>query len=670
MNTSFRLLLGGGSMLCLAFLAWGQQNPELPKAILVDPPAQEGIEVQTRGPVHEAFLQPVDTKPSASQPVPKAPPPLIKEEPPTERPDGKNVVWISGYWGWDPMRQDYTWVSGLYREAPEGMQFIPGQWIQSGGEWVRSPGFWAPITQAQAPFVPQPPAPLDESIPQTDPSSDSFYVPGQWLYRSNYYAWQPGYYALRRPGRIWTPSHYVWAGPSNYIYCDGYWDYELENRGLLYAPVVFSQPYWNDPSWYYTPGYCIRPYGLYDNLFCNGLSFSFFFGNYYDPFCDHFGFHPWWHSPWHHDNFYAHEAWRHHNDHDWHNHLEHNFNERRAGHGGPPLTLAHQNALARTGGVNNVLVAHPNQVAALDHVKVNQTTVNQLNVAKNQAQVQRETVAERQTSLANANGKGAGNGGFKLPADTAAINNAKAAKSGRNPDYVIDSGKTGNGKGAGNNVSTAAKGLDKGAFSSKGADGTVGKGATPKGNPVALPKGLDGTNARSFTNDAKGPGRNIEAKGGPAGKGSDGSAKGSGGSAKGNGNGKSSATSLNTYSPKGVSSTLGNPQTRVSTYPPSANSLAAPKGGNPNIVRSGGNVTLPSSAKAPNYSLKGPGPSAVRAANYSAPRNPGSSAPRASMSAVSRSPSMSSASRGSAPRGGGGGRPSGGGGGGGGKGRK
>ena len=49
--------------------------------------APEGVEVLGRGPVHEAFAQPLDT-PQAGPVAPKAPPEPIEEQPPAQKPEG------------------------------------------------------------------------------------------------------------------------------------------------------------------------------------------------------------------------------------------------------------------------------------------------------------------------------------------------------------------------------------------------------------------------------------------------------------------------------------------------------------------------------------------------------------------------------------------------------
>src|SRR4051794_17527054 len=81
-----------------AFAVLGDSDAQQPP-----PPVEniEGVEVLTRGPMHEAYAAPQALNPSPSPIVPKAPPAPIPELPPDQKPDGAHVVWISGYWAWD-----------------------------------------------------------------------------------------------------------------------------------------------------------------------------------------------------------------------------------------------------------------------------------------------------------------------------------------------------------------------------------------------------------------------------------------------------------------------------------------------------------------------------------------------------------------------------------------
>ncbi|MCX5638116.1 MAG: YXWGXW repeat-containing protein, partial [Planctomycetota bacterium] len=81
-------------------------------------PAQEQPEVLTRGPVHEAFAEPVNLQVQAGLVAPTQSPPNIEEIPPAEKPAGKQFVWVPGYWSWDGDRNNYIWVNGCWRVAP------------------------------------------------------------------------------------------------------------------------------------------------------------------------------------------------------------------------------------------------------------------------------------------------------------------------------------------------------------------------------------------------------------------------------------------------------------------------------------------------------------------------------------------------------------------------
>src|SRR5262245_38979498 len=116
--------------------------PPLPAPIRQDraaPPAA-GSDVQARGPVHEAFLEPADTLPPP-RPVPQPPPADVQEAPQQERPDG-GVVWVSGYWAWDDEAARHVWVSGCWRVPPPDKVWLPGRWQQAAGGYQWVSGGW------------------------------------------------------------------------------------------------------------------------------------------------------------------------------------------------------------------------------------------------------------------------------------------------------------------------------------------------------------------------------------------------------------------------------------------------------------------------------------------------------------------------------------------------
>ena len=136
------------------------------------PDAEEGVQVLTRGPVHEAFAETVTFDPEPGIVVPKAPPAAIEEVPPEQRPEGANVAWIPGYWGWDDERNDFLWVSGIWRDLPPGRQWVPGYWGKSGQGFQWTSGYWADAKVSEVEYLPEPPATVEAGPNIAAPSAD------------------------------------------------------------------------------------------------------------------------------------------------------------------------------------------------------------------------------------------------------------------------------------------------------------------------------------------------------------------------------------------------------------------------------------------------------------------------------------------------------------------
>src|SRR4051812_15419016 len=225
-----------------------------------NPPA--GVEVLTRGPVHEAYAS-TSEPPTVPAAVPNAPPEPVEEMPPDQKPEGDNVQWIPGYWHWDEERTDFIWISGFWRVSPPHQVWVPGSWRQGGTGWQWVTGFWqdtTPVANAQpvaaqpeVEYLPTPPAPIESGPAIPAPGPTSVYVPGSWMWRGRY-LWRPGFWMAYRPGWIWVPAHYRWT-PVGYVFIDGYWDYPLARRGVLFTPVYFSRTVLVQPGFVYTPAY-------------------------------------------------------------------------------------------------------------------------------------------------------------------------------------------------------------------------------------------------------------------------------------------------------------------------------------------------------------------------------------------------------------------------------
>ena len=212
--------------------------------------------------------------------IPKEPPAAINEVPPDQKPSGDNVEWIPGYWQWDDQRNDFVWVSGVWRNPPPGRKWVPGHYAQMGEKYEWVSGFWAPANQQQVPYQPAPPATVEAGPSMPAPTDNSVYNPGTWLYQDSKYAWQPGSYLDSRPGWVWVPAHYVWT-PAGYVFVDGYWDYAPDQRGLLFAPAVFDQSLCYQPGFAYTPNY-VCPFNILPTaLFVRPGWGHYFYGDYF-----------------------------------------------------------------------------------------------------------------------------------------------------------------------------------------------------------------------------------------------------------------------------------------------------------------------------------------------------------------------------------------------------
>ena len=143
------------------------------------PSQAQGVEVLTRGPVHEAFAQPVAFDQGAGFTINRAPPAPLNEIAPDQKPAGDNIAWVAGYWSWDTDSNNFVWVSGCWRAVPPGTSWVPGYWAQvSGGyQWVA--GFWTTADTQQIDYLPTPPASLEEG-PQGQEPANSIWIPGCW----------------------------------------------------------------------------------------------------------------------------------------------------------------------------------------------------------------------------------------------------------------------------------------------------------------------------------------------------------------------------------------------------------------------------------------------------------------------------------------------------------
>jgi WXXGXW repeat (2 copies) len=308
-------------------VAWGQERGA-PRGRTE---AADGVEVLTRGPVHEAFAETIAFDPEPGIVVAKAAPDPIEELPPEQKPDGANVEWIPGYWAWDDERTDFLWVSGIWRALPPGRQWVPGYWGQSGrgSQWIS--GYWADAKASEIDYLPEPPQTVEAGPNINAPSADHTWLPGCWVWQQNRYAWRPGYWATAQPNWVWIPAHYVWS-PRGYVFVDGYYDHSVARRGVLFAPVYFNASVYSRRGFSYSPVTAINPAVFTSHLFLRPSYGHYYFGDYYGSNYTSLGFSPWfsyYSGRRGYDPFYAHQRWHHRNDREWDRRVEADFAHRR-----------------------------------------------------------------------------------------------------------------------------------------------------------------------------------------------------------------------------------------------------------------------------------------------------------------------------------------------------
>ena len=359
-------------------------------------------EALTRGPVHEAYLQPGNSQLQPPAPILREPPKQVEEQPPDQKPEGA-VVWVPGYWQWDDDRSDFIWVSGFWRVPPPGRQWLPGFYrqVENGYQWV--PGMWTGENQAQLNLVPTPPASIENGPSQPAPADNSVYLPGSWVYRDARYLWRPGYYTSYRPDYVWVPARYV-STPAGYVFVDGYWDYPLGRRGLLFAPVAFPDGSASQPGYVFTPSEVVNADFLPSALFVRPAYGQYYYGDYFGPSFVAAGY-----TPWIDFNLYR-------NTPDplfvqsrigfggagWDRNMHTLYAQRAAGVGVlPPRSLAQQRTMIRSqapnsGSVRNVTVVSPLAQASSQGVRLAPVPVNErVRYQQNSQQVRQRAVPRR-----------------------------------------------------------------------------------------------------------------------------------------------------------------------------------------------------------------------------------------------------------------------------------
>jgi WXXGXW repeat (2 copies) len=393
-----RSLKVGAGVLGLALTCWywmgGASGQDAQPPGEAPPPVPQGIEVQARGPIHEAFAS-LAGDPTPTKPVPKQPPKPLDEMPPEEKPEG-NAVWIGGYWGWDDDRSDFLWVTGTWRTPPPGKKWVAGYWRDNTDSWQWVPGFWTQADTAEKPaeqvtYFPAPPPPPEVASPGPPPNPETFFVPGSHVWVDGRYMWRAGYWARVQPGYVWVSSHYRWT-PTGYVYIPGYWDLAVSRRGFLYAPIVVD-PNVVTVGFVYTPAYVVPDRMVVECLFVRPSHCHYYFGDYYGPAYRDYGFESCVvYSRRHYDSIIVYETYERRSDPTWINVQITLCNDRYAGRAPcPPRTLVVRDRVV----VNNTFLVTPRQLAAARGSRIEVVDAHTRLAAREHAVVVREVGVQR-----------------------------------------------------------------------------------------------------------------------------------------------------------------------------------------------------------------------------------------------------------------------------------
>jgi hypothetical protein len=255
-------------------------------------PDDEQPEILTRGPVHEAFAEPISFDYEEGIVAPRRPPENIDEIPPADRPSGDQFIWAPGYWSWDGDRDNYIWVSACWRAAPPNMSWVPGYWSQQTKGWMWVAGFWDADDAQEIEYLPAPPPSEAVEAPGLAPTPDSAWAPPCWYWFEGQYIQRNGYWLTSQPGWVWIASHYVWT-PRGYVFAQGHWDYPLEDRGVLFAPVYITPTVYGRVGYAFSPSVVIDVDFMSASLFVSPKYNHYYFGDYYDDSYIQIGIFPW-----------------------------------------------------------------------------------------------------------------------------------------------------------------------------------------------------------------------------------------------------------------------------------------------------------------------------------------------------------------------------------------
>ncbi len=239
--------------------------------------------------------------------IPTRPPDPINERRPAN--SNHDLEWIEGYWAWSKDRNDYIWVSGVWRKPPPGRTWMPGFWkkFNEGYVWIR--GFWSEKRhERDLNYVKKAPPGIPDEQVGSPPTEKYFWASGYWDYDryTNKHEWIGGAWQRIDPNWVLVPAHWIWR-PQGWVFVPMYWDYPVDQRGTLYSSV-FIAPHVR-PGFIYTPSVILDPWVWVERCYLCWPDYMYFY-HWHWHCCPHnwgwcdchppwWGWGSWWAMPWH-----------------------------------------------------------------------------------------------------------------------------------------------------------------------------------------------------------------------------------------------------------------------------------------------------------------------------------------------------------------------------------
>jgi hypothetical protein len=222
--------------------------------------------------IHEAFLTSI-VDGVILDAAPKGPPPEIRENIPPQ--PSQDMIWINGYWRFDPQTNAFTWVCGVWRRPPVGQVWNVGMWQKVDDNWVWLRGFWSSKPASELVAIPESPPPAQEDTVPNSPGDGYFWVPGVWEYSSGAYTWSAGRWEKMDKEWMLVPAHYEWRN-EGYLFIAGYWDYALDNRGVAYNCQGITET-----TTVFTPQQSLSTETVVEQLFVYYPNYTYFYNHYW-----------------------------------------------------------------------------------------------------------------------------------------------------------------------------------------------------------------------------------------------------------------------------------------------------------------------------------------------------------------------------------------------------